>query len=105
MKEKPWILPDAASADEIIRVIQTCPSGALSYSVDGVEHRDHAGGAAIMVAPDGPYNVSGGVELFDTDFVGGASREHYTLCRCGGSANKPFCDGAHRKIKFTDDKN
>ena len=35
----------------------------------------------------------------------GASEEHYTLCRCGGSKNKPFCDGTHWHKKFTDDKN
>jgi hypothetical protein len=32
----------------------------------------------------------------------GASREHYTLCRCGASKNKPFCDGTHWHIGFKD---
>ena len=35
----------------------------------------------------------------------GASKEHYTLCRCGASNNKPFCDGMHRTVNFKDDIN
>ena len=38
-------------------------------------------------------------------FGDGASKEHYTLCRCGASQNKPFCDGMHRTFNFKDDKN
>ena len=63
LKEEPWIHPDAASADEIIATIQKCPSGALSYSVDDVEHRDRDGERTIFVAPNGPYVVSGGSDL------------------------------------------
>ena len=105
LKEEPWIHPDAASADEIIATIQKCPSGALSYSLDDVEHRDRGGEPTIFVAPNGPYVVSGGPDLLDTIWGEGASKEHLTLCRCGGSKNKPFCDGTHWYIEFTDDKN
>jgi CDGSH-type Zn-finger protein len=42
------------------------------------------------------------VELVDVPFGEGASREHYTLCRCGASKNKPFCDGTHWSIGFRD---
>ena len=38
----------------------------------------------------------------DVPFGDGASREHYTLCRCGQSKNKPFCDGAHWNAGFRD---
>jgi len=105
LNEEPWIHPDSASVDEIIKTIQKCPSGALSYSVDGVEHRDRPGEPTIFIAPNGPYVVTGGPELVDTVRCQGASHEHFTLCRCGGSKNKPFCDGTHWHIKFTDDKN
>lgn len=105
MKEEPWIDADGASRDEIIATIKKCPSGALSYTIDGVESRDRDGEPTIFVAPNGPYVVSGGPELLDTPQGEGASKEHFTLCRCGGSKNKPFCDGAHWHIKFTDDKN
>jgi len=105
LNEEPWIHPDSASADEIIATIKKCPSGALSYSVDDVEHRDREGEPAIFVAPNGPYVVSGGPNLVDTARGEGASKEHFTMCRCGGSKNKPFCDGTHWHIKFKDDKN
>ncbi len=105
LKEEPWIQPDGASAGEIISVINKCPSGALSYSVAGVEHRDRDGEPSIFVAPNGPYVVSGGPELCDTVRGEGASHEHFTMCRCGGSKNKPFCDGTHWYNNFTDDKN
>ncbi len=105
MKEEPWIDPRDASREEIIATVRECPSGALSYSVEGVEHRDREGKPAIFVSPDGPYVVTGGPGLQDTARGDGASTEHYTLCRCGGSKNKPFCDGTHWHQKFKDEKN
>ena len=54
---------------------------------------------------DGPYAVTGGIELAGQPRGEGASLEHYPLCRCGGSKNKPFCDGTHWSIKFRDEKN
>jgi hypothetical protein len=75
----PWIDPDAAEVEEIADMINKCPSGALSYSV----------------SKDGPYLITGGVELMgdNIEFGDGASKEHYTLRRCGASQNKPFYDG------------
>jgi len=103
--EEPWVDPDGASATEISKVINTCPSGALSYTVSGAEHRDREGDPGVFIAPNGPYVVSGGPELLNTERGEGASTEHFTLCRCGGSKNKPFCDGTHWHKKFVDDKN
>ena len=100
---EPWIDPGGAGVAEITATVRRCPSGALSYSIDGVEHRDRDGGPQILVSQDGPYYVSGGVELRDAARGEGGSKEHYTLCRCGGSKNKPFCDGTHWHIKFKDE--
>jgi uncharacterized Fe-S cluster protein YjdI len=105
MDKEPWIDPAGATRDEIVATIRKCPSGALSYSIDGVEHPDRDGEPAIFVAPNGPYVVTGGPELTGTARGEGASTEHYTLCRCGGSKNKPFCDGQHWNRKFVDDQN
>ena len=105
MREEPWIDPDAASVEETIVAIRNCPSGALSYSIDKSENRNAQNEPEILIAPNGPYVVSGGIELSDTTWGEGVSKIEYTLCRCGGSKNKPFCDGAHWFIKFSDDKN
>jgi CDGSH-type Zn-finger protein len=105
MKQEPWIDPDAASVDEIIAVIQDCPSGALSYSIENGSYPEGDGEASILIAENGPYVVTGSVELIDTNWGEGVSKNEYTLCRCGASKNKPFCDGSHWDINFTDDKN
>ncbi len=105
LKQEPWIDAQAAPAEKIVETIRKCPSGALSYTVDGVEHRDREGLAAIFVSPNGPYVVTGGPQLLDTPRGEGGSTEHFTLCRCGGSKNKPFCDGSHWYNDFSDDKN
>ena len=100
LKTEPWIDPEGADDEKIIATIKQCPSGALSYSLQGREHRDHDGDPAIFIAPNGPYVITGGVDLADTVRGEGASTEHFDLCRCGGSKNKPFCDGAHWYRKF-----
>jgi len=59
----------------------------------------------VFVAPNGPYVVTGSPELLDTALGAGATSQRLTLCRCGGSKNKPFCDGAHWSNGFADEKN
>jgi CDGSH-type Zn-finger protein len=61
----------------------------------------------IEVSKDGPYRVTGGIKLVDEDGQiiprnTGASNEHYSLCRCGSSLNKPFCSGMHWSVEFHD---
>lgn len=100
MNQEPWIDPDGASAEEIIETVKKCPSGALSYSVEDVEYRDQDRDPMVTVSDDGPYAITGGIELIGFTFGEGASKEHYTLCRCGASKNKPFCDGSHWEAGF-----
>jgi CDGSH-type Zn-finger protein len=102
MKVEPWIDADGASVEEVVAAIEKCPSGALGYALDGVEAPPRERSARVTVMNDGPYAVTGGIELEAVAFGEGASREHYTLCRCGGSKNKPFCDGTHWHIGFKD---
>ncbi len=103
LNERPWIDPDAAGVDEIIAAVKKCPSGALSYSIDGLEHNDQDRKPMVTVSRNGPYYVTGGIELIGETFGEGASKEHYALCRCGASKNKPFCDGMHLEINFRDE--
>ena len=60
----------------------------------------------ITVSKGGQYLIAGGIGLSadNIKWAEGSSKEHYVLCRCGVSNNKPFCDGMHRLINFKDDK-
>lgn len=102
MGEEPWIDPDAASIDSIVDVVRRCPSGALGYSIDEAEYLPPHGEPRITVIKDGPYVVHC-VELADEPLGDGVSVSRYTLCRCGASKNKPFCDGSHWHVGFRDD--
>jgi CDGSH-type Zn-finger protein len=108
--EEPFVAPSGARLDDIMRAVKDCPSGALSFAFDGREAReqvDQDRPPAVEVSQDGPYRITGGLALTDSQgesvvFNDGASREHYSLCRCGHSQNKPFCSGMHWYVKFTD---
>jgi CDGSH-type Zn-finger protein len=102
MNQEPWIDPNGASTQEIIETVRKCPSGALSYSIDNIEYRDQEREPMVTVIDDGPYAITGGIELIGVPFGEGVSKEHYTLCRCGASKNKPFCDGSHWNVGFRD---
>lgn len=99
---KPWVDPNGADPERVAAQTKRCPSGALSVTVGGAERRDFAREPRVWAQPNGPYFVEGAVELVDEPFAEGVSREHYTLCRCGASRNKPFCDGKHWSVGFTD---
>jgi CDGSH-type Zn-finger protein len=107
LKEEPWIEPDGATVQEVVDAVERCPSGALSCTVnnDKKERSAPAREPMVTVTKNGPYAIRGDIELIDQPRGEGASTEHYTLCRCGGSKNKPFCDGTHWHIGFKDEKN
>jgi CDGSH-type Zn-finger protein len=100
--EKPWIDPDASDPEEIVRVIRTCPSGALSYTFKGLLHKDYPHDPEIFMVKNGPYHAIGGIELEDKEGARPETLDHYALCRCGKSKNKPFCDGKHIETEFKD---
>ena len=93
----------------VIREANNCPSGRLvlqnARSGEVVEHEI---GQSIGVVEDigkqfrGPLWVRGMVRIESEDGTPYETRNRVTLCRCGASANKPFCDGSHRKVGFND---
>jgi CDGSH-type Zn-finger protein/truncated hemoglobin YjbI len=109
---EPFVAASGGRMDEIIRSVRDCPSGALSFGIDGTEARGQVdwGGTrepAVEVTKDGPYRITGGISLAGADGAPepraqGASAEHYALCRCGQSQNKPFCSGMHWYVGFRD---
>jgi uncharacterized Fe-S cluster protein YjdI len=101
---RPWVRVDAADADAVAAAVETCPTGALHYKrFDGGPQEQAHGPATVDPRPNGPLFVRGHVRIVEPD--GEVVREdtRVALCRCGGSENKPFCDGTHRRIGFTTD--
>jgi len=103
LRHEPWIDPNAASPQEIAETIEQCPSGALSYSIASTEHLVRGGDRIVGFAPNGPYVLRGGAELESTELLEGGTTDHFALCRCGQSKNKPFCSGAHWGVQFDED--
>ena len=94
---------DAQVLAQIIDKIDNCPSGALAYALeaDG-EMVEPDLPQEIVVIPDGPLWVSGGIPVERSDGLPLETRNRVTLCRCGASAIKPLCDGTHKEIGFSD---
>lgn len=104
MRKKPWIDPNGASVKRIVETIEKCPSGALSYSIGSRHCPELEREPAIIVDKNGPLNLVGGIKIQDDMNSKPQSSEHCTLCRCGESKNKPFCDGVHHDINFNDEE-
>ena len=102
--KEPWIDTDAAAAEAVVALVKRCPSGALSYSVEGASAARVARERAITCSKDGPYRVTGEVMLETGDGRAPPISDRYTLCRCGASKNKPFCDGTHWAIGFDESR-
>lgn len=99
--QRPWVSIDAASADEIARVVMACPTGALHFQrLDGGEQEAAPEETSVQPRLNGPLFVRGNVKIVDAE--GNVLREdtRAALCRSGRSSNKPFCDGTHRAIGF-----
>jgi CDGSH-type Zn-finger protein len=94
---------DSIARAQMISMIERCPSGALTYRVEG-DDRDIEPdfGIGVAVIGDGPYLVSGSLPLTRADGQPFESRNRMTLCRCGQSAQKPLCDGSHKEVGFRD---
>lgn len=97
---RPWVAPDAASADEVAAVVERCPSGALQYRrLDGGAEELGPEPPTVVPMRNGPLLVRGRVEVrHDDGTIEVLPRA--TLCRCGASANKPFCDNSHLRNGF-----
>ena len=97
---EPWIKPTGEIPGKVIKAVEKCPSGALSYTFDGKVQVIEERPPKIQIVRNGPYLVEGGPALLGTATP--QTREHYALCRCGASKNKPFCDGSHLTAPLMD---
>jgi CDGSH-type Zn-finger protein/uncharacterized Fe-S cluster protein YjdI len=100
----PWVDPDGASATAVMGVVERCPSGALQYRFgNGARSERPPRGASVTLVPGGPLQIRGELRLLTSeDGEPIATGTRLALCRCGRSARKPFCDGAHAKSGFND---
>jgi CDGSH-type Zn-finger protein len=96
------------TSDPVVRerleaTIDRCPSGALDRAADAeAPPAEPPFEPGIAVSQDGPLWVRGGIEVRSDDGSTYEVRNRITLCRCGRSRNKPFCDGSHDKVGFRD---
>ena len=101
--ERPWVNMKGASSEQIQEQVDKCPSGALSY-----EKKEEAPTSnsilalpVIEVTPNGPLLVHGSIILKDVSGNQTEKNKITAFCRCGHSANKPYCDGNHSRKGFT----
>lgn len=93
----PWIHPDTLDAERLVGIAQDCPSGAIRYRrKDGGLEETPPPVNLASVREAGPYAFRGQLVI-----DGEAAGFRATLCRCGASQNKPFCDGSHHAANFT----
>jgi len=95
--EGPWIHPDdAPSAEALIEVAHRCPSGAITYErLDGGASETAPAVNLVRILENGPLAMRAALQI-----EGAAPTYRATLCRCGASKNKPFCDGSHSAAGF-----
>jgi CDGSH-type Zn-finger protein/ferredoxin len=96
-----WIFPNNDSNKNIAEAVARCPSGALSYSVNEKVVIDPPTDVRMSIAKDGPYHVQA-IALEITATEAHLNGGKYSLCRCGHSKNKPFCDYSHAEQHWTD---
>ncbi len=95
---------DPVAREEFVGMVHHCPSGRLAFAEAGdaeatVEPELEP---SVGVEPDASYWVRGGIPIVSEDGSPYEVRNRQTLCRCGRSHNKPFCDGMHRRVRFSD---
>lgn len=94
--EGEWIHPDRATPEEVAAIARSCPSGAITYTRhDGGPQEGSPLVNVVRVRENGPLALHADVEI-----VGHGRALRATLCRCGASKRKPFCDSGHVTAGF-----
>lgn len=108
---RPWVRIDAAATEAIVRQVEQCPSGALSWertvptaTPEGPSSQPAEPAApsstSVSASPNGPLMVAGALAVTLTDGSVVSRTRMTAFCRCGHSNNKPFCDGSHARVGF-----
>ena len=114
-RKRPWINMKGAPTEEIIRVVNLCPTDALSFSwnegkkpaekTEEVKKEDKPEDIVteVKIMKDGPLVVKGNFKIIGAEGEELRQMKMASFCRCGKSKKMPFCDGTHRKIGFNSD--
>jgi CDGSH-type Zn-finger protein/uncharacterized Fe-S cluster protein YjdI len=89
-----WIHPENATAGELTALAEGCPSGAIQFEANESSAEPLVN--TVHIRENGPYAVRAAITLNEQN-----AGHRLTLCRCGASKNKPYCDGSHTEINFT----
>lgn len=103
-RERPWIKMEGSTTEQIAEQVKKCPSGALSYYFNNAAPKPVADptAATVEIMKGGPMVVYGTILVKDTNGNETVKENATAFCRCGQSANKPYCDGTHAKVGFKD---
>jgi CDGSH-type Zn-finger protein/uncharacterized Fe-S cluster protein YjdI len=99
---EPWCIPDQCSKAQVREIIERCPSGALTYRDKQGPPEAPPAENTVTVAYNGPLYAHGDLAIAGAPADMPGVRVRAALCRCGHSANKPFCDNSHLKAGFED---
>lgn len=92
----PWLHPETTTTENMAQIAQDCPSGAITYQrLDGGPAEAAPEVNVLKVRENGPYEVHAQIVM-----EGHEPMFRATLCRCGKSSNKPFCDSTHLQVGF-----
>jgi CDGSH-type Zn-finger protein/uncharacterized Fe-S cluster protein YjdI len=92
----PWLHPDETDTEKLVEVAHNCPSGAVGYRRrDGRPDETAPPVNLLRLRENGPYAVNAPLVIAGCD-----DGFRATLCRCGASKNKPYCDGSHHTVNF-----
>jgi len=92
----PWLHPEQVTVEKCVAIAHACPSGAITYERhDGSAQEAPPPVNVVRIRENGPYAINAAIDL-----AGHGPVLRATLCRCGKSRNKPFCDNSHREAGF-----
>ncbi len=98
---RPWIRVEGADTEQLVAAIERCPTGALRYvRKAGDDEEAPLQPTTITPIEDGPLVVRGDLHLTTPTGETVVRETRLVLCRCGASANKPFCDSSHLRVGF-----
>lgn len=120
---RPWIMLDKGTTEEIINIVDQCPTDALTYTrIKDPEIKTNEKLAEkkekeieknvdeeppptrVQIVRNGPALISGNFTLTDIYGLKIEKANNIALCRCGKSSSLPFCDGTHNKIGFKENR-